>query len=783
MSPLTEARQVRGLSPGEADQHHPVRLRGVVTCSDFRAMLCFIQDETAGIYLYNPDQPLKAGQFVEVIGFTGSGRYSPIVQVQTVKVLGVAEMPVARNVSIDQLATGSEDSQWIELQGIVHAQTNDWDNLVLDIVAGANRLKVRILDYDRGREPELIDAKVRVRGVVGAHSNNKKQLTGFHLLVPDISHLTVMEPAPVESFTGPVMLGQDLMSYPHPGTAGHRVHVQGVVTMQWLGRSLFIRDKAGGIQVQTKQITTVKVGDLVDVVGFPTRAGYTPLLRDSVFRKISSASIPQPSPTTPTHALAGNFDNELIQLEAQLLKVEDSHLGHEWLLLQGEKQIFKAYFRNYDFQGEQSTVLEGSSLRLTGICTVEVDDNQTPEAFSLWLRSPKDVVVVKRPPWWTLKQFKWLMGVSGAAVLFGFVWLGMLRRQVQERTQVVQRHEAILEERCRDLFENANDIIYSHDLAGNLTSFNRAGEQILGYGRSEALGMNIAKVVAPVHMHLITEKLEEKLAGAPRTSYELEVIGKDGRHRFLEVNSRLIYQDAKPVGVQGIARDISGRMESERELRQREQQLQKSLEERERLGQDLHDGIIQSIYAVGLNLEDCRRMLDEEPQRAKERLANGLVDLNTVIRDVRNFIVGLEPEILKGRELKTALKSLVLTMNESGSARFVLKIDPLAADALDSQAATQLLHIAREAMSNSLKHSQAETVMISLRENSGSIRLEIRDDGIGFDPKKPNSNGQGLQNIFARAQTLQGKLMIISQPGAGARVVLDVPRKEAYGSI
>ena len=88
-----------------------------------------------------------------------------------------------------------------------------------------------------------------------------------------------------------------------------------------------------------------------------------------------------------------------------------------------------------------------------------------------------------------------------------------------------------------------------------------------------------------------------------------------------------------------------------------------------------------------------------------------------------------------------------------------------------------------EAMSNSLKHSQAETVMISLRENSGSIRLEIRDDGIGFDPKAIHSSGHGLQNIFARAQTLQAKLKIISQPGAGARVVLDIPRKEAYGSI
>ena len=73
--------------------------------------------------------------------------------------------------------------------------------------------------------------------------------------------------------------------------------------------------------------------------------------------------------------------------------------------------------------------------------------------------------------------------------------------------------------------------------------------------------------------------------------------------------------------------------------------------------------------------------------------------------------------------------------------------------------------------------------MISLQENSGSIRLEISDDGIGFDPNATQSSGRGLQNISARAETLQAKLKIVSQPGAGTRVVLDIPRKEAYGSI
>jgi hypothetical protein len=109
-------------------------------------------------------------------------------------------------------------------------------------------------------------------------------------------------------------------------------------------------------------------------------------------------------------------------------------------------------------------------------------------------------------------------------------------------------------------------------------------------------------------------------------------------------------------------------------------------------------------------------MLNEEPQ--EPRRLNGLTDLNTVIRDVRNFIVGLEPEILKGRELKTALKSLVLTMNESGSAR---RKSISGGRRFDSQAATQLLHIGREAMSKKLTFSSKDRGSSRCRKIAGAF--------------------------------------------------------------
>ncbi|HRI05142.1 MAG TPA: PAS domain S-box protein [Pyrinomonadaceae bacterium] len=124
------------------------------------------------------------------------------------------------------------------------------------------------------------------------------------------------------------------------------------------------------------------------------------------------------------------------------------------------------------------------------------------------------------------------------------------------------------EERYKDLFENANDLIYTHDLNGNFTSLNRAGEIITGYSREEALQMNIAKVVAPEYLEGARTMTARKIEDERPTTYELEIIAKDGRRVPLDLSTRLIVNDGMPVGVQGIARDISERRRVENSLRE-----------------------------------------------------------------------------------------------------------------------------------------------------------------------------------------------------------------------
>lgn len=127
------------------------------------------------------------------------------------------------------------------------------------------------------------------------------------------------------------------------------------------------------------------------------------------------------------------------------------------------------------------------------------------------------------------------------------------------------------EENYRDLFENANDLIYTHDLQGNFTSLNRAGEIITGYSRDEAVKMNISQVVAPEYFETAKQMTKRKIEGEKPAAYELQIVAKDGRRVSLELSTRLILQDNQPIGVQGIGRDITKRKQAEEALIKSEQ--------------------------------------------------------------------------------------------------------------------------------------------------------------------------------------------------------------------
>jgi signal transduction histidine kinase len=198
-------------------------------------------------------------------------------------------------------------------------------------------------------------------------------------------------------------------------------------------------------------------------------------------------------------------------------------------------------------------------------------------------------------------------------------------------------------------------------------------------------------------------------------------------------------------------------------------------EERDRIGRDLHDGVIQSIYAAGLTLEDIASRADEEPQEVRPRIDSVVGDLNQSIADIRSYIMDLRPRELQGRGLDEALASLVRYLEDRTGVK--VKIDvPVDMSVLSEQYAVNLWHVFQEAFSNIEKYANATTVTLSLTISEDTLTLDIADDGVGFDLETAElGRGYGLPNIKDRAERLGGMLLIESALGQGTWLKVLVP--------
>ena len=206
------------------------------------------------------------------------------------------------------------------------------------------------------------------------------------------------------------------------------------------------------------------------------------------------------------------------------------------------------------------------------------------------------------------------------------------------------------------------------------------------------------------------------------------------------------------------------------------------LEERERIGMDLHDGIIQDIYAVGLTLEHARLLLNDNPQASRQRIEQAINDLNSTIRDIRAYILDLRPRKLHEENLIDGLRRLIAEFRANTLVDTSLQGPTQSAIKMGRSQAVALFHICQEALANIGKHAYAHHVNVSLWVANDRVLLEINDDGRGFDLEKTRLTlGHGLSNMQTRARNAGGDLEITSEPGAGATVLVWVPHTAYEG--
>jgi signal transduction histidine kinase len=201
------------------------------------------------------------------------------------------------------------------------------------------------------------------------------------------------------------------------------------------------------------------------------------------------------------------------------------------------------------------------------------------------------------------------------------------------------------------------------------------------------------------------------------------------------------------------------------------------LEERERIGMDLHDGTIQSIYGVGLALENARMTLRENPEMAENQLEKAVEDLNHTIRDIRSYILDLRPRQLQGENLIEGLGRLISEFRQNTKVEVSLASPKESLIDLPQLQAMSLFHICQEALANIAKHAKASKVTIDLWTTSDRVLLEVSDNGKGFELDKTSKTvGHGLANMQTRVQIVGGDLDITTTIGEGTSILAWVPR-------
>ena len=243
--------------------------------------------------------------------------------------------------------------------------------------------------------------------------------------------------------------------------------------------------------------------------------------------------------------------------------------------------------------------------------------------------------------------------------------------------------------------------------------------------------------------------LTNKLTGAPFNADDERIVETFALHAGIAIENARLHEDVQRLAI---------------------------VEERDRIGRDLHDSIIQSLYAVGLSLEDVPDLMDEVPGEAKARVERAIDALHGAIGEMRNFIFGLRPELLDRAGLVAGMAALADEFRVNTMLDVRLDVNGVRAGELAPDRSVEVLQIAREALSNVARHARATSVRVALTREDDALRLVIADNGAGFQPEQPRpATHHGLANMQERATALDASLVIGSREGAGTNIDLRVP--------
>ena len=371
-----------------------------------------------------------------------------------------------------------------------------------------------------------------------------------------------------------------------------------------------------------------------------------------------------------------------------------------------------------------------------------------------------------------------------------------LLERLQAQVHALEQSES----QYRQLVENVNDVVYALDANGRFSFLSRHIKKVVGYDPEELLGQPVASIVVAESLPILQEHFALSMKDpAYRASYPLQMWRKDGEVVHFEVSVATMLVDGKPVEQQGIARDITERIQLEQEVarrqtellasRQRQMELQDYValttraveEERRRIARDLHDETAQEIVAISRRLESLAQAVPISKEMAVVKVSEIQDMVDRALSSVRRFSRDLRPAVLDDLGLLPALEWLLgelkADQTHAMAAYFEMVGQPRR---LPAEVELSLFRIAQEALQNVRKHSQATIVTLTVQFADGETYLDVTDNGRGFNTEKwgiglSREIHLGLHGMQERAQLVGGTFSIRSTPQQGTTASISVP--------
>ena len=413
-SALTTVRAVRALTRAEATSGRAVRLTGVVTVRSGWKNSFFFQDNIAGISVdpLDPALDLHAGQRITLQGVTAPGSFAPVIHAQHVVLRGRAALPAGRVHTMADLVGGAQDSQWISIRGTVRSQDVKtlWNNLVftLSVDTGSGVIvTVRIRDFNPMQQPNFVGASIDVSGVCGTLFNDRRQFLGLRLFVSNVAAINVLRPAPADPFNRPLQPLDSLLQFNPQGNSSGLLRIAGTVTWQNRGNGFYLQAGDQAVFVDWKIGDTPAVNSAVEVVGYPSTGHGSTRMQAAFVRILGKGRTVKPRSLAAANIITTRDGFTITPSEGLLIRVNGKLLGEvpgiqqTTLLLQDGNELFTARIPSSD----EALYPQGTVLSIAGVSTIDYDDySNEPSAFYLQVRSPADITVAQRAPWWNAQH-------------------------------------------------------------------------------------------------------------------------------------------------------------------------------------------------------------------------------------------------------------------------------------------------------------------------------------------------------------------------------------------